>query len=224
MARQSVVKQRWTRHVLTGITAIVMCVSAAAVPAANASPAPPSPPSAAAVALGNHDLSSGRSSVLAHAPKPRTNAPAAVATASSAVRQAVVNAAESYLNRPYRLEYGWTCSFDAMDCECLNRHAIWDGTHNATGTGLQLWYTLQGQINEGYQVSSPRLGDLVFWDTDPNDGNPYGGDEDHTGIYVGGGYVVDANAYYGYVKYDTVTLNGAYPYPIYIDVLSANGY
>src|SRR5690348_16092680 len=55
----------------------------------------------------------------------------------SIVRQDVVNAAKSYLGKPYKYETGWTCSSQAMDCECLNRHAIWDGTSKATGTGLQ---------------------------------------------------------------------------------------
>lgn len=142
----------------------------------------------------------------------------------SSIRQAVVSAARSYLGRPYQLVYGWTCSPKAMDCECFNRHAIWDGTYRATGTGLQLWDTLQGQINAGHQVTNPQPGDLVFWDTAPNDGNLYGGNGDHTGIYIGNNTVIDANAYYGYVKYDTVTLNGAYPPHIFIDVLSANGY
>lgn len=142
----------------------------------------------------------------------------------SSIRQAVVSAAKSYLGRPYRLEYGWTCSSQAMDCECLNRHAIWDGTYKATGSGLQLWDTLQGQIDEGHQVTNPQPGDLVFWDTDPHDGNPYGGNADHTGLYIGNNTVIDSNAYYGNVRYDTTTLGGAYPSHIFIDVLSANGY
>ncbi|MFD4158514.1 NlpC/P60 family protein [Streptomyces hydrogenans] len=67
-------------------------------------------------------------------------------------------------------------------------------------------------------------GDLIFWDTDPDDGIRYGGDLDHTGIYIGGGQAIDANAYYGRVKYDTVTLGGTERDPIYVDVLTPNGY
>lgn len=140
------------------------------------------------------------------------------------VRQAVVNAAEAYLGTPYKLEYGWTCGTARVDCECLNRHAIWDGTKAATGRGLQLNYWLQGQINQGRRTTTPRPGDLIFWDTDPNDGIRYGGDLDHTGIYIGNGQAIDANAYYGRVKYDTVTLGGTERDPIYVDVLTPNGY
>ncbi|MFY1594811.1 C40 family peptidase [Micromonospora sp. WMMD737] len=143
---------------------------------------------------------------------------------ATGVRAAVVNAAKAYLGTPYRLAYGWTCGTRAVDCECLNRHAIWDGTKAATGRGLQLNYWLQGQINQGRRVSSPRPGDLVFWDTDPNDGIRYGGDLDHTGVYIGNNRVIDANAYYGYVKNDSVTLNGTEPNPLFIDVLTPNGY
>lgn len=156
----------------------------------------------------------------------RTLPPGAQAelAAASATRQAVVNAAKAYLNVPYQLRYGWRCDTYEVDCECLNRHAIWDGTYNATGYGLQLNYWLQGQINQGRRTSNPRPGDLIFWDTDPNDGVPYGGDLDHTGVYAGDGWAIDANAYYGYVKWDTTTLNGTQPYPIFVDVLTPNGY
>ena len=143
---------------------------------------------------------------------------------ASAVRNAVVNAAQAYLGTPYKLAYGWTCGTATVDCECLNRHAIWDGTYAATGRGLQLNYWLQGQINQGRRVGTPRPGDLVFWDTDPSDGIRYGGDLDHTGVYVGNNRVIDANAYYGYVKYDSITLGGTEPDPLFIDVLAPNGY
>lgn len=144
--------------------------------------------------------------------------------AASYTRQAVVDAAKAYLNTPYQLRYGWRCDTYEVDCECLNRHAIWDGTYNATGYGLQLNYWLQGQIDQGWRTYNPQPGDLVFWDTDPNDGIPYGGDLDHTGVYVGDGWAIDANAYYGYVKWDTTTLGGTQNYPMYIDVLTPNGY
>ncbi|MGK5447417.1 C40 family peptidase [Streptomyces radiopugnans] len=151
--------------------------------------------------------------------------PAAEPSAQAAgVRQAVVNAAKAYLGTPYKLEYGWTCGTARVDCECLNRHAIWDGTKAATGRDLQLNYWLQGQINQGRRTTNPRPGDLIFWDTDPGDGIRYGGDLDHTGVYIGGGQAIDANAYYGRVKYDSVTLGGTEPDPIYIDVLTPNGY
>ncbi|MFJ9884747.1 C40 family peptidase [Streptomyces sp. NPDC091287] len=155
---------------------------------------------------------------------PATAAPASVGTRAAGVRQAVVNAAKAYLGTPYKLEYGWTCGTARVDCECLNRHAIWDGTKAATGRGLQLDYWLQGQINQGRRTTSPRPGDLIFWDTDPGDGIRYGGDLDHTGIYIGNGQAIDANAYYGRVKYDSVTLGGTERDPIYIDVLTPNGY
>ncbi|MFC9269117.1 C40 family peptidase [Streptomyces zhihengii] len=147
-----------------------------------------------------------------------------VSAQAAGVRQAVVNAAKAYLGTPYKLEYGWTCGTARVDCECLNRHAIWDGTKAATGRGLQLNYWLQGQINQGRRTTSPRPGDLIFWDTDPNDGIRYGGDLDHTGIYIGNGQAIDANAYYGRVKYDTVILGGTERDPIYVDVLTPNGY
>ncbi|MFE9045910.1 NlpC/P60 family protein [Streptomyces sp. NPDC007818] len=151
--------------------------------------------------------------------------PAAVSdmAAQAGVRQAVVNAAKAYLGTPYKLEYGWTCGTARVDCECLNRHAIWDGTKAATGRGLQLDYWLQGQI-KGRRTTNPRPGDLIFWDTDPNDGIRYGGDLDHTGVYIGNGQAIDANASYGRVKYDAVTLGGTERDPIYVDVLTPNGY
>ncbi|MFB6550775.1 MULTISPECIES: C40 family peptidase [unclassified Streptomyces] len=157
---------------------------------------------------------------------PATAAPAPISTEAQAagVRQAVVNAAKAYLGTPYKLAYGWTCGTARVDCECLNRHAIWDGTKKATGRGLQLNYWLQGQINQGRRTSNPRPGDLIFWDTDPHDGIRYGGDLDHTGVYIGNGQAIDANAYYGRVKYDTVTLGGTERDPIYVDVLTPNGY
>ena len=143
---------------------------------------------------------------------------------AAGVRASVVNAAEAYLGTPYKLAYGWTCGTARVDCECLNRHAVWDGTKAATGRGLQLNYWLQGQINQGRRTNNPRPGDLIFWDTDPHDGIRYGGDLDHTGVYVGNNRAIDANAYYGYVKYDTVTLGGTEPDPIFVDVLTPNGY
>ncbi|MGK5737476.1 C40 family peptidase [Micromonospora sp. URMC 103] len=143
---------------------------------------------------------------------------------AAGVRAQVVSAAKAYLGTPYRLAYGWTCGTAAVDCECLNRHAIWDGTYAATGRGLQLNYWLQGQINQGRRTTTPRPGDLIFWDTDPNDGIRYGGDLDHTGVYIGNNQVIDANAYYGYVKYDSITLGGTEPDPIFVDVLTPNGY
>ncbi|WP_432128000.1 hypothetical protein [Streptomyces sp. bgisy082] len=54
----------------------------------------------------------------------------------------------------------------------------------------------------------PRQPGLVFWDTDPNDGIRYGGDLDHTGVYIGNGQAIDTNASYGRVKYDTVAFGG----------------
>lgn len=148
----------------------------------------------------------------------------AAVQAASYTRQAVVDAAEAYLNTPYQLRYGWQCDTWEVDCECLNRHAVWDGTYYATGYGLQLNYWLQGQINQGWRTSTPQPGDLIFWDTDPNDGVRYGGDLDHTGVYAGNGWAIDANAYYGYVKWDTTSLGGTEPDPIFVDVLTPNGY
>lgn len=158
---------------------------------------------------------------------PATAAPPAAApeaVAASQVRTAVVNAAKNRVGRPYLLEYGWTCRETAMDCECLNRNAVWHGTKNATGRGLQLNYWLQGQINQGRRVSTPRPGDLVFWDTNPNDGIRYGGDLDHTGVYIGNNQVINANAYYGKVVYQSVTLGGTERDPLFVDVLTPNGY
>ncbi|MEW2445791.1 C40 family peptidase [Micromonospora marina] len=145
-------------------------------------------------------------------------------TMASRVRDAVVAAAKNRLGRPYKLEYGWTCRENAMDCECFNRNAIWHGTLNATGRGLQLNYWLQGQINQGRRVTNPRPGDLVFWDTDKRDGIRYGGDLDHTGIYIGNNKVINANAYYGRVVTQSVTLGGTQRDPLFIDVLTPNGY
>lgn len=147
-----------------------------------------------------------------------------IGTTADGVRAAVVRAAEARLGRPYKLEYGWTCRETAMDCECLNRNAIWHGTENATGRGLQLKYWLQGQINQGRIVDTPRRGDLVFWDTNRNDGIRYGGDSDHTGVYIGNGQVINANAYYGKVVRQSVTLGGTQPNPLFVNVLGPNGY
>ncbi|TYR65356.1 C40 family peptidase [Streptomyces parvus] len=144
--------------------------------------------------------------------------------ALSGVRSAVVRAAKNRLGVPYKLEYGWTCRESVMDCECFNRNAIWHGTKNATGRGLQLNYWLQGQINQGRKVANPRPGDLVFWDTNKRDGIRYGGDLDHTGIYIGDGKVINANAYYDRVVTQSVTLGGTQRDPLFVDVLSRNGY
>jgi cell wall-associated NlpC family hydrolase len=145
-------------------------------------------------------------------------------TTASGVRNAVVRAAKNRLGRPYRLEYGWTCRETAMDCECFNRNAVWHGTKNATGRGLQLNYWLQGQIDQGRRTSNPRPGDLVFWDTNKNDGIRYGGDLDHTGIYIGNNRVINASAYYGEVVYQSVTLGGTHRDPLFVNVLGPNGY
>lgn len=151
------------------------------------------------------------------------------ARASAAIRREVVRAAKSYLGRPYDLAYGWECRFDRMDCECLNRHAIWDGTEAATGSGLQLYFTLWGQIEgyytgvEPYTYWDPRYlqrGDLVFWDTGGN--GQWGNDLDHTGVYVGNGQVVNA-AYGDRVRVDPVY--GVYDHsnqPLFVDVLDAH--
>ncbi|MGW8986328.1 NlpC/P60 family protein [Streptomyces parvus] len=142
----------------------------------------------------------------------------------STVRSAVVRAAKNRLGVPYKLEYGWTCRETVMDCECFNRNAIWHGTKNATGRGLQLNYWLQGQINQGRKVATPRPGDLVFWDTNKRDGIRYGGDLDHTGIYIGNGKAINANAYYGKVVTQSVTLGGTQRDPLFVDVLGPNGF
>ncbi|GAA4663174.1 hypothetical protein GCM10023347_13610 [Streptomyces chumphonensis] len=188
------------------LTAALLAGPVAAVPAtAVAAPAQPSASSAAAAA-------------------PQADAAGYETEALSAVRRAVVRAAKNRLGRPYRLEYGWTCRESAMDCECFNRNAIWHGTLNATGRGLQLNYWLQGQIDQGRVVSNPRPGDLVFWDTDKRDGIRYGGDLDHTGIYIGDGKVINANAYYGKVVTQSVTLGGTQRDPLFVNVLGPNGY
>lgn len=119
---------------------------------------------------------------------------------AAGLRGDVVDAAYWYRDygTPYIWSSGWTpCNRDAADCECLNRLAYWDG-----GWG-QLTYTLQGQANTGYYTSSPRPGDLVFWDYD---GDGYFGPHDHTGVYVGNGYAVHASAYWGYVVETTVAV------------------
>ncbi|MDT0382334.1 NlpC/P60 family protein [Streptomyces sp. DSM 42041] len=145
-------------------------------------------------------------------------------TTAAGVRNAVVRAAKNRLGRPYKLEYGWTCRESKMDCECFNRNAIWHGTKNATGRGLQLNYWLQGQINQGRKTNNPRPGDLVFWDTNKRDGIRYGGDLDHTGIYIGNNRVINASAYYGKVVYQSVTLGGTHRNPLFVNVLDPNGY
>lgn len=182
---------------------------------------------AAVALLATSALATGGSAAASPhtAPEQReaTSAQSAAAQAAG-VRGAVVQAAKNRLGRPYRLEYGWTCRERAMDCECFNRNAIWHGTKNATGRGLQLNYWLQGQINQGRKVASPRRGDLVFWDTNKNDGIRYGGDLDHTGIYVGNGRVINASAYYGEVVYQSVTLGGTHRDPLFVNVLGPNGY
>jgi len=142
------------------------------------------------------------------------------------IRNAIVSAAKSYLGTPYQLQYGWTCGYNVMDCECLNRHAIWDGTANATGRGLQLHYTLWGQIEGEYTGKKPygywdsaylERGDLVFWDIQGN--GQWGNDLDHTGVYVGNGLTINA-AYGDQVRYDYVY--GTYDYnnvPYFVDVI-----
>ena len=145
------------------------------------------------------------------------------------IRDAVVAAAKSYLGTPYRLQYGWTCGYAVMDCECLNRHAIWDGTYRAKGRGLQLHYTLWGQIEGEYTGVTPygywdsaylERGDLVFWDINGN--GQWGNDLDHTGVYVGNGLVIDA-AWGDQVRYDYVY--GTYDHnnvPHFVDVIDAH--
>jgi cell wall-associated NlpC family hydrolase len=145
------------------------------------------------------------------------------------IRDAVVRSAKSYLGTPYLLQYGWTCGYDVMDCECLNRHAIWDGTAKTKGKGLQLYYTLWGQIEGYYTGVKPygywdsrylERGDLVFWDIDGN--NQWGNDLDHTGVYVGNGLTVNA-AWDDQVRYDYVY--GTYDHhnvPYFVDVIDAH--
>ncbi len=133
---------------------------------------------------------------------------------AAGIRGNVVNAAYWYraYGTPYIWSSGWTpCNEDAADCECLNRLAYWDG-----GWG-QLTYTLQGQANTGNYTSSPRPGDLVFWDYD---GDGYFGPYDHTGVYVGNGYAVHASAYWGYVVETTVAVVSQEAWgTYYIDIL-----
>ncbi|MGW3861757.1 hypothetical protein ACWEDZ_09735 [Streptomyces sp. NPDC005047] len=119
----------------------------------------------------------------------------------------------------YKLAYGWTCGTPQVDCECINRHAVWDRTKLANGRGRQL-YSLQGQIDRGRRSANPQLGDLIFGDTHPNDGMHYGGDLDRTGIYFGQGRAIDANASCGAVKYDTVALGGTERDPLGPGLLS----
>lgn len=154
------------------------------------------------------------------------------ADASAATRNAVVNFAYRHLGTDYELGFGAaSCptvyqrpGARPIDCECLNRLAIYGGTENATGRGLQLTYTLWGQIDQGRIVSNPRRGDLVFFDL--NGDGRYGGDYDHTGLYVGGGRFVNANPVYGTVEQSVAAYNDdvGYGRPLYVDVLTPNGY
>lgn len=131
---------------------------------------------------------------------------------STALREAIVAAARSYIGTPYDMGFGAdSCPLasGAIDCECLNRLAYAD----AGGPSLSYW--LGGQIDQGTPTATQQPGDLVFWDM--NGDGYYGGDYDHTGIYTGNGMVVNANSPgVGTVEQPVSDMPGV---PLYIDVL-----
>lgn len=101
-----------------------------------------------------------------------------------------------------------------IDCECLNRLA-----YHAAGAPA-LTYSLWGQIDQGTPTSSPQPGDLVF--SDMNGDGDYGDDLDHTGVYSGNGMVVNANSEgVGTIEQPVSDYAGT---PLYVDVLTPNGY
>jgi cell wall-associated NlpC family hydrolase len=159
------------------------------------------------------DAVAASAAARARGEKPRAPADMSGAGVDS-VRDDVVWNARWYweFGTPYVWSTYWTpCDEYGADCECLNRLAYY------WGAGMQLHYTLQGQANAGWYTSSPRRGDLVFWDYD---GDGWFGPYDHTGVYTGNGYVIHASAYWGQVAWTTVAAVSAEAYgTYYINIL-----
>jgi cell wall-associated NlpC family hydrolase len=108
-------------------------------------------------------------------------------------RQALSGVAHSYIGTPYGYGYyGLTCSVltQRVYAEALGRYIPGDP---------------YGQLLSGYPVYNLQRGDLVFYDSYLDGGI------DHVAIYVGGGQVIDANAYWG-----TTLKHGVHDIPGYV--------
>lgn len=83
----------------------------------------------------------------------------------------IVREGRKYLGIRYR--YG-TCTSTLMSCTCLTKKA-----YSAVGINLSLMET--DQWNKGRRVSTPRAGDLLFYDEDGRGGKAI----THVGVYAG---------------------------------------
>lgn len=102
----------------------------------------------------------------------------------------IVREGKKYLGTGYRYA---TCTSSLMSCTCLTKRA-----YSAVGINLTLMET--EQWNKGRRVSTPRAGDLLFYDEDGRGGKAV----THVGIYAGknsGGtpMILHASSYWGEV-------------------------
>lgn len=148
----------------------------------------------------------------------------ALATAQAAQAQSMTNAQQRdavvkeahrllRLGTPYVPSYSGPnpCSPQGADCECFNRLTY-------KKANISLPYTLAGQINKGKKTSTPRRGDLIFFDETGN--GKYGDSHDGTGVYVGNGYFIMSSNYFGKIHKMKVSDGRKYigPY-IYVKVI-----
>ncbi len=104
--------------------------------------------------------------------------------------QKIVREGKKYLGVRYR--YG-TCTSTLMSCTCLTKKA-----YSAVGIKLSLMEI--DQWNKGRRVSTPRAGDLLFYDEDGRGGKAV----THVGVYAGKNsngtpMILHASSYWGKV-------------------------
>jgi cell wall-associated NlpC family hydrolase len=108
-------------------------------------------------------------------------------TASKGAR--VVKAGENFLGKPYRLGGQDMCDQGRyIDCSCLTQKAY-------KAIGMSLPDDPERQIQYGRKVSTPRKGDLLFYDEDGAGGLRV----THVGIYAGNDKILHASSYWGKV-------------------------
>ncbi|AUG79055.1 peptidase P60 [Kitasatospora sp. MMS16-BH015] len=123
-------------------------------------------------------------------------APASGPVALSAQSAGAIYFAQNQLGKPYL--WGGTGSADdngRFDCSGLTQAAF----HSV---GIELPRVANDQWYSGPHPSRDELraGDLVFFATDPNDPRSI----HHVGIYVGGGYMLDAPHTGAFIRYDKI--------------------
>lgn len=142
----------------------------------------------------------------------------AQALTNSEQRSAVVKEAKRLMSTNIQYQFG-SCSYSYTDCVCFNRLSY-------KPANIALQSTMGGQFNQGVRTTTPRPGDLVFFDKD-RDGRYTS--YDHTGVYIGRdaeGYALfihAANAKRDVVKDRVKDFSGWVNAPfVYVDVISSN--